>query len=259
MLAIDLRGRTAFVTAGSRGIGSAICRFLGQAGARVAVTYVTSREAAESTAHAVRAAGSEAIVVKCDVTDSINVDAAVAETSEKLGDIDILVANAGVGTAKPITETSDDEYHRVFDLNVRGFVAAARAAVPGMKERQAGRVIVISSATGRSGKAFRSPSPTYAGSKAALIGYTKGLARECAPFGITVNCVCPGWVDWKDRWGDKHAAAPAEVRAQALKEIALGRTGTAEDVAGTVAFLASDLAAYITGAIVDVNGGLYMG
>jgi 3-oxoacyl-[acyl-carrier protein] reductase len=115
-------------------------------------------------------------------------------------------------------------------------------------------VIAISSVTGRSGKAFRSPSPTYAGAKAALIGYTKGLARECAPFGITVNCICPGWIDW----GTKHDAAPVEVRAQALREIPLGRTGTPEDVAGGAAFLASDLAAYVTGATLDVNGGLYM-
>lgn len=258
MLSIDLKGKTAFVTAGSRGIGAAICRALGQAGACVAVTYVSSRDAAEKVAADIRAAGSEAIVVKCDVTKSAEVDAAVAEAIKALGPIDILVANAGVGTAKPVTDTPDEEYHRVFDLNVRGFVAAARAALPGMKERRAGRVVIISSVTGRSGKAFRSPSPTYAGSKGALIGYSKGLARECAPFGITVNCVCPGWIDWQDDWGDKHGGAPAEIRAQALREIALGRTGTADDVAGAVAFLASDLAAYITGATIDVNGGLYM-
>ena len=160
-----------------------------------------------------------------------------------------------MGTAKPITETSDAEFARVFDLNVRGFLATARAVLPGMKARRSGKVIAISSATGRSGKAFRSPSPTYAGAKAALIGYAKGLAREGAPFGITANCVCPGWIDW----GTKHAAAPPEVRAQALREIALGRTGTPEDVAGAVLFLASSLGDYVTGATIDVNGGLYMG
>ena len=255
MLAIDLRGKVAFVTAGSRGIGSGIAGALGQAGAKVALTWVSDRAAGEATVRAVEAEGSEAMAVRCDVTDSAEVDRAVEQVIERWGAIDILVSNAGIGTAKPMTDTSDEEYAKVFDLNVRGFVATARAALPGMKVRRAGRVIAISSVTGRSGKAFRSPSPTYAGAKAALIGYSKGLARECAPFGITVNCVCPGWIDW----GDKHAAAPAEVRAQALREIALGRTGTPEDVAGAVAFLASDLASYVTGATLDVNGGLYMG
>jgi len=255
MLAIDLSDKVAFVTASSRGIGSGIARYLGRAGAKVAVTWVTEKDAAEETAHAIEAEGSQAVVVRCDVTDSAEVDAAVGTAIARWGGVDILVSNAGVGIAKPMTETLDEDYARVFDLNVRGFVATARAALPGMKSRRSGRVIAISSVTGRSGKAFRSPSPTYAGSKAALIGYTKGLARECAPYGITVNCVCPGWIDW----GEKHAAAPAEVRAQALREIALGRTGTPEDVAGTVAFLASDLASYITGATIDVNGGLYMG
>jgi NAD(P)-dependent dehydrogenase (short-subunit alcohol dehydrogenase family) len=255
MLEIALRDRVALVTASSRGIGRGIALMLARAGARVTVTWVADRKAGEATARDVEAAGGEALLQRCDVTDSAEVDRVVAATLARWGRIDILVSNAGVGTAKPMTETSDAEYARVFDLNVRGYVATARAVLPGMKERRAGRVIAISSVTGRSGKAFRSPSPTYAGCKAALIGYTRGLARECAPFGVTVNCVCPGWIDW----GDKHAAAPAEVRARALSEIALGRTGTPEDVAGAVAWLASDFASYVTGATIDVNGGLYMG
>jgi 3-oxoacyl-[acyl-carrier protein] reductase len=255
MLSIDLREHVALVTASSRGIGRGIALMLAQAGARVVVTWVEDRAAGEATAAEIGALGSEALLAHCDVTDSAEVDRVVAAAQARWGRIDILVSNAGVGTAKPMTETTDAEYARVFDLNVRGFVATARAVLPEMKRRRAGKVIAISSATGRSGKAFRSPSPTYAGAKAALIGYTKGLARECAPFGITVNCVCPGWIDW----GTKHAAAPAEVRAQALREIALGRTGTPEDVAGAVIFLASSLGDYVTGATIDVNGGLYMG
>jgi 3-oxoacyl-[acyl-carrier protein] reductase len=112
---------------------------------------------------------------------------------------------------------------------------------------------------GRSGRAFRSTSPTYAGAKAAMLGYVKGMAVECGPYGITVNAVCPGWVDWEDAWGAKHGAAPAEVRERANSLIALGRTGTDDDIAGAILFLASPLAAYVTGVSLDVNGGLYMG
>jgi 3-oxoacyl-[acyl-carrier protein] reductase len=124
-----------------------------------------------------------------------------------------------------------------------------------MKEHNSGRVIAVSSIVGRSGKGFMSPSPTYAGAKAALLGYVKGLARECAPYKITVNAVCPGWVDW----GTKHSAAPNSVRSSALEQIPLGRTGTPEDVAGGILYLASDQASYLTGVSLDINGGLYMG
>jgi 3-oxoacyl-[acyl-carrier protein] reductase len=254
MLTIDLGQRVALVTASSRGIGRAIALYLARAGAKVIVTWTADRGAGEDTARAIADAGGMAMLEHLDVTDSAEVDAVVGRAIARWGKVDVLVSNAGVGTALPITETSDAEYARVFDLNVRGFVATARACVPGMKQQRSGKVIAISSVTGRSGKAFRSPSPTYAGAKAALIGYTKGLARECAPFGIQVNCICPGWIDW----GTKHAAAPAAVRADALSQIPLGRTGTAEDVAGAAAFLASDLADYVTGAVLDVNGGLYM-
>jgi len=254
MLAIDLSGQVAFTTASSRGIGRGIALAMAKAGANVVVTWVAERDAAEHTAAEARALGVEALVARCDVTNSAEVNDVVAATLQKWGRIDILVSNAGVGIAKPMTETTDADYARVFNLNVRGFVATTRAALPNMKSRRSGRVIAISSVTGRSGKAFRAPSPTYAGAKAALIGYTKGLARECAPFNITANCVCPGWIDWDQ----KHTAAPAEVRAQALREIALGRTGTPDDVAGAAVFLASDLAGYVTGVTLDVNGGLYM-
>lgn len=255
MIAIDLARRAALVSASSRGIGRGIALALARAGARVCVTWAQDRASGEAVVREIEAAGGEAMLEHLDVTDSAEVDAVVARVAQRWGRVEILVSNAGVGTAKPMTETSDAEYARVFDLNVRGLVACARAALPAMKAARSGKVIVISSVTGRSGKAFRSPSPTYAGAKAALIGYTRGLARECAPFGIQVNCICPGWIDW----GTKHAAAPPEVRADALSQIPLGRTGTPEDVAGAALFLASNLSDYITGAVIDVNGGLYMG
>ncbi|MGG5818314.1 SDR family NAD(P)-dependent oxidoreductase [Falsiroseomonas sp. HW251] len=254
MFALDLTGRAAIVTAGSRGIGAAACVALAKAGADVAINYKASEAEAQRVADAVRAEGRRALVLQGDVADSAAVTAMVAAAQREFGRLDIVVSNAGAGTRVPMHEITDDEYRRVFDINVKGFVALSRAALPAMREARAGRIIAVSSIVGRSGKAFMSPSPTYAGAKAALIGYVRGLAREVGGFGITVNAVCPGWVDW----GSKHAAAPAEVRASAISQIPLGRTGTADDIANAIVFLASDQAAYLTGVSLDVNGGLYM-
>jgi 3-oxoacyl-[acyl-carrier protein] reductase len=251
---LDLGGRAAIVTAGSRGIGAASAIALARAGCDVAVNYRADAAAAEAVAAAVRAEGRRALVMQADVADSAAVSAMVARAQQEFGRLDIVVSNAGAGTKVPMHELTDDEYRRVFDINVKGFVALSRAALPAMRAARAGRIIAISSIVGRSGKAFMSPSPTYAGAKAALIGYVRGLAREVGPLGITVNAVCPGWVDW----GSKHAAAPAEVRDSALSQIPLGRTGSAEDIANAVVFLASDQASYLTGVSLDVNGGLYM-
>lgn len=255
MFTLDLTGRVAVVTAGSRGIGAAACAALARAGCDVVVNYRADTAAAEASAAAVRAAGRRALVIQADVADSAAVDAMVRRAREELGRLDIVVSNAGAGTRVPMHELTDDEYRRVFDINVKGFVALARAALPTLRAQRAGRIIAVSSIVGRSGKAFMSPSPTYAGAKAALLGYVRGLAREVGPLGITVNAVCPGWVDW----GSKHAAAPAEVRQDALAQIPLGRTGSAEDIANAITFLASDQASYLTGVSMDVNGGLYMG
>lgn len=252
--AIDLTDRIALVTAASRGIGRGAALALAHAGAHVAINYKADRAAAEDVAAQIRALGREAHVHQADVALSDQVDAMADAVRQRWGRVDILVSNAGAGTRVPLDQTTDAEYARVFDVNVKGFVAAARAVLPGMKERRRGRIVVVSSTVGKSGKAFMSPSPTYAGAKAAQLGYVKGLAREAAPFGITVNAVCPGWIDW----GTKHAAAPAEVRADALRQIPLGRTGTPEDVAAGIVFLCSDAAAYVTGASLDINGGLYM-
>jgi 3-oxoacyl-[acyl-carrier protein] reductase len=254
MFALDLGGRAALVTAGSRGIGAASAIALARAGCDVAVNYRADAASADVVAAAVRAEGRRALVMQADVADSDAVSAMVARAQQEFGRLDIVVSNAGAGTKVPMHELTDDEYRRVFDINVKGFVALARAALPAMRAARAGRIIAISSIVGRSGKAFMSPSPTYAGAKAALIGYVRGLAREVGPLGITVNAVCPGWVDW----GSKHAAAPAEVRDSALSQIPLGRTGSAEDIANAVVFLASDQASYLTGVSLDVNGGLYM-
>lgn len=252
--ALDLTGRVALVTAASRGIGRACAIALARAGCDVVVNYYSAADEAEATGRAIEALGRAALPVQADVADSAAVDAMVAAALQRFGRVDILVSNAGAGTRVPLDQTTDAEYARVFDVNVKGFVATARAVLPGMKQRRRGRVVAVSSIVGKSGKAFMSPSPTYAGAKAALLGYVKGLARECAPYGVTANAVCPGWIDW----GTKHAAAPAAVRASALEQIPLGRTGTPDDVAAGVVYLCSDEAAYVTGVSLDINGGLYM-
>jgi 3-oxoacyl-[acyl-carrier protein] reductase len=259
MFPIDLGGQVALVTGSARGIGRTSALWLARAGCDLVVTWATNRDAGEALVREIEALGRQAVLRRCDVADTAQIDATVAAGLDRFGRIDILVANAGVGIATAVTETSDAEHERVFGVNVRGFVAAARAVLPGMKERKSGRVIAISSVVGRSGRAFRSISPTYAGSKAAMLGYVKGMAVECGPCGVTVNAICPGWIDWADAWGEKHGSSSPQLRERAKGLIPLGRTGTDEDVAGAVLFLASSLAGYVTGVSLDVNGGLYMG
>jgi NAD(P)-dependent dehydrogenase (short-subunit alcohol dehydrogenase family) len=137
---------------------------------------------------------------------------------------------------------------------VRAYVASVRGVLPGMKARRRGRIICISSVVGRSGRGFIGTSPSYAGSKGAVISYTRSLAREAGPFSITANCICPGWIDWD---GIPRQVSP-ELRARAIAEMPMGRVGTDADIAGAALFLASDYASYITGVALDVNGGLYM-
>ncbi|HYF21409.1 MAG TPA: SDR family NAD(P)-dependent oxidoreductase [Ramlibacter sp.] len=252
MYTLDLSGRTAIVTGGARGIGGAITLHLAQAGANVVIAN-RDPATAERTAAKARELGAKVLAVACDVAVPGQIEHVVAQANATFGQVDIVVSNAGVGTRQLAGDTTDDEFARVMDTNVRALMALARATVPAMKERRAGRIIAISSSTGRSGKGFLSFSPTYAAAKAGMIGYVRSLARECGPYGITVNAVCPGWVDS----GEAPKGSP-EVRAAALQEIPLRRTGVSDDIAGMVTFLATGRASYITGACLDINGGLYM-
>lgn len=253
-VSIDLGGRVALVTGSARGIGRACALLLAEAGADVIVNYRSNREAGEAVVEQMRQMGRDPLLVACDMGKTDQVNAMVKQALDHYGKIDILVSNAGAGTPFPITETTDEEYYRVFDINVKGFLATSRAIIPGMKERRWGKVVAISSITGKTGKAFLSPSPTYAAAKAAIVGMTRGLARECAPYGINVNCVRPGWTDTEST-----SRATPEVKANAIKEMPLGRTGRPEDIAGAVLFLVSDFSQYMTGMPLDVNGGLFIG
>jgi 3-oxoacyl-[acyl-carrier protein] reductase len=242
--AIDLAGKTAFVTGSTRGIGLAIARALQSAGANVAIVG-RDLERARSVAGQL---GARSVGVACDVVESGQVDAAVAAAEQALGPIDILVNNAGLTRDNILLRLTEDDWDAVLDANLKGAFHTSRAVIKGMMKRRAGRIINISSIVGLTGNKGQA---NYASSKAGLIGFTKSVAKEYASRNILVNCIAPGFIET-----DMTASLPDAARASLLEEIALGRLGRPEDVAGTVLFLASDLAAYITGQVLVVDGGM---
>ena len=240
---IDLTGKVAFVTGGTRGIGLAIARALRDAGARVAVA---GRDA--ERARAVAAELGDAAGVGCDVADAAQVDAAISEAERALGPIDILVNNAGLTRDNILLRLSDADWDAVLDANLKGAFHTTRAVIKGMMKRRSGRIINITSIVGLTGNKGQA---NYAASKAGLIGFTKSVAKEYASRGVLANCVAPGFIDT-----DMTSGLPDEARAALLQEIALGRLGRPEDVAGAVLFLASDLASYVTGQVLVIDGGM---
>jgi len=241
---IDLSGKTAFVTGSTRGIGLAIAQSLYGAGAKVAVVG-RDLECARSVAAGL---GERAAAVACDVASADQVEAAVAAAEKALGPIDILVNNAGLTRDNILLRLTDDDWDTVLDANLKGAFLTMRATIKGMMKRRAGRIINITSIVGLIGNKGQA---NYAASKAGLIGLTKSVAKEYASRNILANCIAPGFIET-----DMTDALPAEARATLLEEIALGRLGRPEDVAGTVLFLASDLAGYITGQVLVVDGGM---
>jgi 3-oxoacyl-[acyl-carrier protein] reductase len=241
---IDLAGKTAFVTGSTRGIGLAIARALHAAGAGVAIV---GRDAAraESVAGALR---DRSVGVACDVARADQVEAAIAAAERALGPIDLLVNNAGLTRDNILLRLSDDDWDAVLDANLKGAFHTTRAVIKGMMKRRSGRIVNITSIVGLTGNKGQA---NYAASKAGLIGFTKSVAKEYASRGVLVNCVAPGFIET-----DMTAALPAEARATLLENIALGRLGRPEDVADAVLFLASDLAGYITGQVLVVDGGM---
>lgn len=244
MTTIDLTGKTAFVTGGTRGIGRAIARALHAAGARVAVA---GRDRARADAAAAEL-GERAAGVACDVAQAAQVEAAIAAAEQALGPIDILVNNAGLTRDNLLLRLTDADWNAVLDANLKGAFHTTRAVIKGMMKRRAGRIVNITSIVGLTGNKGQA---NYAASKAGLIGFTKSVAKEYASRGILANCVAPGFIET-----DMTAALPDEARATLLQDIALGRLGRPEDVAGAVLFLASDLAGYVTGQVLVVDGGM---
>jgi 3-oxoacyl-[acyl-carrier protein] reductase len=241
---IDLTGRTAFVTGSTRGIGLAVARALYGAGARVAIV---GRDAARAQIVAVEL-GERAVGVGCDVTDRGQVEDALAAAEAALGPIDILVNNAGLTRDNILLRLTDEDWDAVLDANLKGAFFTIRAVIKGMMKRRAGRIINITSVVGLTGNKGQA---NYAASKAGLIGLTKSVAKEYASRGVLANCVAPGFIET-----DMTAALPSEARTALLEDIALGRLGRPEDIAAAVLFLASDLASYITGQVLVVDGGM---
>jgi 3-oxoacyl-[acyl-carrier protein] reductase len=241
---ISLAGKTAFVTGSTRGIGLAIARALHAAGARVAVVGRALERARAVAAEL----GEGAVGVGCDVTSAGEVQAAVGATEQALGPIDILVNNAGLTRDNLLLRLTDEDWDAVLDANLKGAFHTTRAVIKGMMKRRAGRIVNITSVVGLTGNKGQA---NYAASKAGLIGFTKSVAREYASRGVLANCVAPGFIAT-----DMTAALPDDARATLLEDIALGRLGQPDDVAGAVLFLASDLAGYVTGQVLVVDGGM---
>jgi 3-oxoacyl-[acyl-carrier protein] reductase len=244
MVSINLSGRTAFVTGSTRGIGFAIARALHDAGARVAIVGRDAGRAQEVAA----GLGERAAGFGCDVSDESEVSAAIAAAETALGPIDILVNNAGLTRDNILLRLSAADWDAVLSANLGGAFRTTRAVIKGMMKRRWGRIINITSIVGITGNKGQA---NYAASKAGLIGFTKSVAKEYASRGILANCVAPGFIET-----DMTSGLPDEARASLLEDIALGRMGRPEEVAGAVLFLASDLAGYITGQVLVVDGGL---
>ena len=244
----ELEGRVALVTGGSRGIGAAVCAELGAAGAEVVVNYASSADAAEAVCAGIRDAGGSATAVAGDVSTPDGAAALVGQVESEVGPIAILVCNAGITRDNLIMKLSDEDWRAVVDTNLGGAFFTCRAVARPMLKRRAGAIVTMSSVVGVHGNAGQT---NYAASKAGLIGLTKALAKELGGRGIRVNAIAPGYIST-----ELTDALPEAAREAILGQTPLGRLGDPADVARAVRFLVSDAAAFVTGDVLAVDGGL---
>jgi 3-oxoacyl-[acyl-carrier protein] reductase len=245
-----LDDRVAIVTGGYRGIGRSLAVALGRQGAHVVAADVLDEEVGKETVAAVEAAGGKCELLRCDVTDEKAVAEAFTDLHKKLGRIDILVNNAGVARDELLMRLSPENLELTLKVNLMGAIYCAKAAIRPMMRAKGGRIVNMASVVAELGNPGQA---SYSASKAGLIGLTKTLAREYASRGITVNAVGPGFIDT-----DMTRNLPEDAKKYMLEQIPLGRIGQPDDVANAVLFLCSEEAAYITGQVLRVNGGMYV-
>jgi 3-oxoacyl-[acyl-carrier protein] reductase len=252
-------GKVALVTGAGRGMGRATTLLFAREGAKVAVNSLNPAHA-RAVAEEARSYGAEAIEVPGDVAKSEDADRVVQETMSRFGRIDILVNNAGISrTTSPLETISDEAWYEVIDINLKGVFNFMRAVLPHMKRQRSGKIVNVSSSAGRS--ASTHAGAHYTASKAGVLGLTRHAAREAAAFNININAVTPGTIDtpmMREHFAREFGDKAEEHIAEEAQQIPLGRVGAAEDEAHLVAFLASEEAAFITGATIDINGGELM-
>lgn len=245
-----LKGQVALITGASRGIGKAIATKLAENGAKIVVNYAGNEQKAQETVDAIISAGGEAIKVKADVSNENDVKSMVKETLDTFGRIDILVNNAGITKDNLIMRMSEDDFDQVIDTNLKGVFLCTKSVIRHMMKQKSGKIINVSSVVGISGNAGQA---NYVSAKAAVIGLTKTTAKELATRNILVNAIAPGFIttEMTDQLTE-------EQKESMLNLIPLQKLGSAEDVANTALFLASDMSSYITGQTIQVDGGMIM-